>query len=88
MLKQFSDRNYFDDITLDSYDKQLVETGNIIHRERTSFLKELTPVFNKYYTEISDSMEDVNLNFKSQITNSDYSKILDRYWRETKDENP
>lgn len=76
LLKQFSERNYFDEITLDIYDKQLVETGSVIHRERTDFLKELTPVFNKYYTEISDSMEEVNLNFKSQITKNDYIKIL------------
>ena len=76
LLKQFSDRNYFDEITLDIYDKQLVETGSIIHRERTNFLKELTPVFNKYYADISDSKEDVNLNFKSQLTDNDYSKIL------------
>ena len=76
LLKQFSDRNFFDEITLDVYDNQLIELGNIIHKERTSFLKELAPVFKKYYNEISESKEDVNLNFRSQLTDNKYSIIL------------
>ena len=50
LLKQFSDRGYFDDITLNIYDKQLIELGKIIHKERADFLQVLTPVFTKYYT--------------------------------------
>ena len=76
LLKQFSDRNYFDEIALDIYDQQMIELGNSIHKERTNFLKELTPVFNNYYTDISESKEEVNLNFKSQLSGNDYDKIL------------
>jgi len=76
LLKQFSDRNYFDEITLDIYDQQMIELGSSIHKERTNFLKELTPVFNNYYTDISESKEEVNLNFKSQLSGRDYGKIL------------
>ena len=38
----------------------MIELGKSIHKERTEFLKELTPVFNKYYTNISESKEEVN----------------------------
>ena len=41
-------QGYFDEITIEIYNKQLIEHGTIIHKERISFLKELEPVFNKY----------------------------------------
>ncbi len=76
LLKQFSEGNYFDQITLDAYDTPLRELANIIHAERTEFLKNLVPVFNKYYTDISGGKEKVDLNFKSQLTNQDYKQLL------------
>ena len=76
LLKQFSDKGYYDAITLEIYDKQLLEHGNIIHKERTSFLKELTPVFNKYYAEISGENEKVGLIYKSQLNNNNFTTLL------------
>ncbi len=76
LLKQFSDRNYFDEITLEIYDNQLIEMGTLIHKERSNFLKELTPVFNKYYAEISESKEQVNLSYKSQLNEDSLDKLL------------
>ena len=76
LLKQFSERGYFDDMTLELYDNQLIQLGTVIHKERTEFLKELTPVFNRYYAEISGSKEIVNLAYKSQLNDSDYSDLI------------
>ncbi len=76
LLKQFAEKGYYDDITLSIYDKQLIEHGNIIHRERENFLKQLTPVFNKYYTVISEGNETVDLEYKSQLNNADFSKLI------------
>ena len=76
LLKQFNDKGFFDAITLDIYDQQLLEHGNIIHKERSSFLNELMPVFNHYYQEISAGNEKVGLNYKSQLNNTDFSKLL------------
>ena len=76
LLKQFSDRGYFDDITLDIYDKQLIELGVIIHKERTNFLEALTPVFAKYYSEISDCKERVSLLYKSQLNEGNIEALL------------
>ena len=76
LLKQFSDREYFDDITLDIYDKQLIALGVIIHKERTDFLQALTPVFARYYAEISGSKEIVNIAYKSQLNEDDYSDLI------------
>ena len=76
LLKQFDEKGYFDELTLDIYDKQLVEHANIIYRERKEFLKQLTPVFNKYYSEISGSKEVVSLEYRSQLNDSDYASLL------------
>ncbi len=76
LLKQFSEKGYFDELTLDIYDKQLVSLGQIIFKERIDFLDNLTPVFNKYYTEISESKEDVNLLYKSQLHEGNYSALM------------
>ena len=76
LLKQFHDQGYYDDITLEIYDKQLIENGNIIHRDRKDFLKQLTPVFNKYYSEISQGNEIVKLEYRSQLNDNEYSRLL------------
>ena len=76
LLKQFEEKGYFDNITLDIYDKKLIEYGDNIHKERTVFLQQLNPVFNKYYTEISESQELVNLEYKSQLNENDFSTLM------------
>ena len=76
LLKQFDQKGCFDEVTLQVYDKQIIEHGNVIHRERADFLKQLTPVFNKYYSEISDGNEKVDLEYKSQLNDSDFSQLI------------
>ena len=76
LLKQFSEKNYFDDVTIGIYNEQLVNLGNSIYKERINFLKELTPVFNKYYADISGSKEEVGLNFKSQLNDQSFTELL------------
>ncbi len=76
LLKQFSERGYFDEISIEIYDNQLIQLGTLIFEERTNFLKELTPVFNRYYNEISDSKESVNLLYKSQLNEANLKNLL------------
>ena len=76
LLKQFSERGYFDKLSLETYDNQLILLGTLIHSERTSFLKELTPVFNRYYAEISGSKEVVNLVYNSQLNEADFKNLI------------
>ena len=76
LLKQFDKKGYFDEITLEIYDKQIIEHGNVIFKERKQFLKQLTPVFNKYYSEISNEKERVDLEYKSQLNDGDFNTLL------------
>ena len=54
----------------------MIENGTIIYRERKEFLKQLTPVFNRYYSEISQGNEIVQLEYRSQLHENDFSKLL------------
>ncbi len=76
LLKQFYEKGYYDKISIEVYDKQLIENGTIIYRERKEFLKQLTPVFNRYYSEISQGNEIVQLEYRSQLHENDFSKLL------------
>ena len=76
LLKQFSERNYFDPISLENFDNNLVIYGNEIYKLRKEFLIQLTPVFNKYYSEISSNNESVSLEYKSQLNDDSFSNLL------------
>ena len=76
LLKQFSEKGYFDTVALETYDNQLVALGTLIHTERTEFIKDLMPVFNRYYTTISESKEEVKLTYKSQLNDEKYSGLM------------
>ena len=75
LLKTFSEKGYFDELSIEIYNDQLITLGEIIFKQRIQFLESLTPVFNKYYNEISGAKEKVDLVYKSQLNEGDY-KIL------------
>jgi DNA replication and repair protein RecF len=50
--------------------------GNSIHKERKDFLKIFIPIFNERYKTISEGKEEVNLVYKSQLLNNDFSGLL------------
>ena len=76
LLKQFTERNYFDSISLEIYNNKLITYGTEIYNQRQSFLKKLTPVFNKYYKEISSDNETVSLSYRSQLNNCNFLTLL------------
>lgn len=61
---------------LDIFDEQLVNLGNKIYSERKKFIKDFTPVFNKYYSVISGGIESVELVYQSQLHLDDFSAKL------------
>ena len=76
LLKQFASERYFDEDLLGIWDSQLVEYGTRIHNERTEFVQKLIPVFQKYYTFISQGSEEVGLIHQSDLYDTDFESIL------------
>ena len=77
LLKKFAEQQYFDKITLETFDAQLIKYGTVIFNERSNFLKELESGFSKHYTKIADQNEEVSISYQSQLKDNDFQKILE-----------
>ena len=65
-----------DDSLLDVFDRQLVAGGIVIHQKRCEFVEGFLPVFRKYYQQICNDGEQVDLQYESQLHNSDAENLL------------
>ena len=57
LLKKFASDRYFNAELLSIWDMQLLEYGTRIHKQRTEFVEKLIPVFQHYYSFISQENE-------------------------------
>ena len=67
LLKQFYERNYFDKELLETYNVQLLPLGKLIHQRRDAFMREFVPVFRNHYQYLSESREEVDLIYESEL---------------------
>ncbi|HPE75981.1 MAG TPA: DNA replication/repair protein RecF [Draconibacterium sp.] len=76
LLRQFAlNRNFQVDL-LELWDIQLIEYGKRIHDERREFVEKLIPVFQRYYSFISQDNEKVSLVHESGLYNNDFEELL------------
>ena len=61
---------------LEIWDNQLAISGNVIFEKRSKFITEIKPVFQKYYSGLSDSSEVVDLIYHSHFQKHDYTNLL------------
>lgn len=76
LLKQFAAERYFDGELLLIWDMQLVEYGKRIHEQRVEFVEKLIPVFQQYYSFISQGNEKVSLVHQSSLYNENFEESL------------
>jgi len=72
LLKYFQKNRTFNQDQLDGWDAHLVKHGQILYEKRQKLIEELTPVFQKYYRQISGGKEVVGLVYESQLSNGDF----------------
>ncbi len=75
-LKKIRKANQPDRLLINTYDTQLVPSCHYIHKKRTEFLEAFLPVFKGFYVVISDGTEPVDIRYRSQINDQDYSELL------------
>lgn len=68
LLKQFSDKNYFDKSALEIYDEIMAEPATRIYNKRIEFFKGFIPVFREYFKLISNNKETVDIVYSSDLT--------------------
>jgi DNA replication and repair protein RecF len=76
LLHDFSISQSFDPEMLSVWDSQLVKYGNVAFYERDLLIKDLSPVFQEYYSMVSSEKERVKLSYRSQLSQGDYSETL------------
>ena len=79
LLKYFALNNNFNKDSLDVYNEQLNDFGNIIHEKRKSFLNTFTPIFKKRYETISNNSESIDLQYNSQLNDSNLMELFDTH---------
>ena len=65
-----------DETMLAIYDGQLVEYGTKIHAARQAFAERLQPVVAEYYRTLSGDREQVELHYKSELSERPFDEIL------------
>ncbi len=76
LLKYFALNNTFNGDTLDIYNEQLHNLGQVIFNKRREFLETFVPIFKDRYKAISNNNEIVNLTYKSQLFENDLNTLL------------
>lgn len=77
LLKFFAANSKFERDTLEIYNAQMSDLGNILFRKRKEFLNNFIPIFNQRYTEISNGSELVTLEYKSQLFEKPVFELLE-----------
>lgn len=76
LLKYFAANNTFDAASLEIYDNELILLGNAIHEVRKEFVTTFSEAFLTYYAAISESRENVNISYVSQLNDWPFEQLL------------
>jgi len=76
LLKQIAITRKYDPALLEILDEQLVMAGNKIFGIRKAFMDEFIPMFNHYYTYLTENKEVVELNYQSQLNEASFEELL------------
>ena len=78
LLKYFAANHTFDNSTLDIYNLQMSEMGEIIYQKRIDFLNTFTPIFKERYQSISNAKEEVSIKYKSQLSDEKLNVLFEK----------
>ena len=76
LLRDFNISTGFDEETLSIWDSQLFRYGSFAYSERNILIKEIIPVFQEYYSLVSDEKEKVKLRYRSDFSEGNFDEIL------------
>lgn len=76
LLKQVALTRKLDVSLLEILDAQLIVSGNKIFEKRKQFMEEFIPLFNTYYSFITEDAEMVALTYHSQLKDQNFEELL------------
>ncbi|NVO01449.1 MAG: DNA replication/repair protein RecF [Bacteroidetes bacterium] len=78
LLKKFYELKSFDKASLEIWDEQMIKYGQRIYDKRVHFLTEFLPLFRNYYKLISNSRENVDIIYDSQLNENPFETVLNK----------
>lgn len=75
-LKNEALKGRFDFALLETFDQQLIEPGNYIHRIRNQFSQKLFPLVQEFYKSISGNNEMIALEYNSLLNENNFQELL------------
>lgn len=78
LFKYFFANQLFEPDTLEIYNSQLISLGTKIHNKRKAFLEQFIPIFKSHYQSISQSEENIDLKYESDLNNIGFKELLDQ----------
>jgi DNA replication and repair protein RecF len=81
LLRQFYEQNFFDKDLLDIYTQQLLPLGRSLYLKRKAFLEEFVPVFQGHYQNLSESRENVDLIYESELADPHFEEDFVYHYR-------
>jgi DNA replication and repair protein RecF len=77
LLKMYSDKgSAVDWLAVESYDKIMIELGELIFRRRSDFAQEFLPVFQKYYRYLVENSESAEVRYWSALKDKGFLQGL------------
>jgi DNA replication and repair protein RecF len=76
LLKNFAAQQKADYSLLDVLDEQLIKPGNEIYIIRKFFCQEIIPLVKRFYNEIADNNEQIEIDYESQLNYKDFAELL------------
>lgn len=77
LLKNFHENRYFDKESLEVWDDQLIEHGSHIFEERKLFVNEFLDYFQRIYSQIATTSEQIDIEFQSKLLTTSYNELLE-----------
>ncbi len=76
LLKDFYRKGRFQPELLGIWDDQLINLGVYIHQRRFKFINQFLPIFQTYYSTVSQDKEKVQLLYQSQLSETSFQDLL------------
>lgn len=68
-----------DPILYESIEKTMEDTGEIIHKAREEWVKEISPLVEQIYSRIAGGKETTGINYKSSLNSASMKQVLDSH---------
>ena len=76
LLKSFAEQHSFDAAALEIWDEQMIGIGEQIFAKRIAFLEQFIPLFQHYFSFLSNGSEIVDIRYVSQLCGRSYRDVF------------